>query len=236
MNTKQVTVALAALLQFTLNACAQTKQVTINNTTAAIAFPGAEGYGKYTTGGRGGKVLIVTNLNDDGPGSFREAAEAKGKRIVVFAVSGTIHLEKKLFIKGDITVAGQTAPGDGICFADQPVSLAGDNIIVRYIRVRMVINTSDKKEWWTEVVAMMHLVHRAANILLSIIVPSAGVPMKFVRFTKATALRCNGISLLNRSTTPIISKQVIKIGSIMVMVVSGVVNIYLLIIICLRIV
>ncbi|RXK60050.1 pectate lyase [Lacibacter luteus] len=123
-------------MQFATGACAQTKQVTGNNTTA-IAFPGAEGYGKYTTGGRGGKVMVVTNLNDNGAGSFREAAEAKGKRIVVFAVSGTIHLETKLFIKGDITVAGQTAPGDGICFADQPVSLAGDNIIVRYIRVRM---------------------------------------------------------------------------------------------------
>jgi hypothetical protein len=75
MNTKQVSIVLAALLQFTLNACAQTKQVTDNNTTAVIAFPGAEGFGKYTTGGRGGKVLIVTNLNDDGPGSFRDAVE-----------------------------------------------------------------------------------------------------------------------------------------------------------------
>src|SRR5215510_10564233 len=73
-----------------------------------IAFPGAEGYGKYATGGRGGKVFIVSNLNDKGLGSFREAVEAKGKRIVVFAVSGTIHLETKLSIKDDITIAGQT--------------------------------------------------------------------------------------------------------------------------------
>lgn len=103
----------------------------------AIAFPGAEGFGKYTTGGRGGKVFIVSNLNNKGAGSFREAAEAKGKRIIVFSVSGTIHLETKLNIKGDCTIAGQTAPGDGICLADNAVSLGGDNIIVRYLRFRL---------------------------------------------------------------------------------------------------
>lgn len=102
-----------------------------------LAFTGAEGFGKYTTGGRGGKIYIVTNLNDNGPGSFREAATAKGKRMILFAVSGTIHLETKLFIKGDVTIAGQSAPGDGICFADNSVSLSGDNIIVRYLRFRM---------------------------------------------------------------------------------------------------
>lgn len=81
--------------------------------------------------------MIVSNLNDAGPGSFREAAEGKGKRIVVFAVSGTVHLQTPLAIKGDATIAGQTAPGDGICLADQPVSLGGNNIIVRYLRFRM---------------------------------------------------------------------------------------------------
>lgn len=102
-----------------------------------VAFPGAEGYGKYATGGRGGRVIIVSNLNDDGEGSFRKAVTAKGPRIVVFAVSGTIRLVTPVSIKGDVTIAGQTAPGDGICLADQPVTLGGDNIIVRYIRFRM---------------------------------------------------------------------------------------------------
>ena len=118
--------------------CTSQKQIsTTNNENDPIAFPGAEGYGKYTTGGRGGKTFIVANLNDKGPGSFREAAEAKGKKIIVFAVSGTIHLETKLSIKGDVTIAGQTAPGDGICLADNSVSLGGDNIIIRYMRFRM---------------------------------------------------------------------------------------------------
>src|SRR5687768_15374929 len=107
------------------------------NHATPIAFPGAEGFGKHTSGGRGGKVLIVSNLNDDGEGSLRKAVLAKGPRIVVFSVSGTIHLLSPLSIKSDITIAGQTAPGDGICLADQPVSLGGNNIIIRYLRFRM---------------------------------------------------------------------------------------------------
>src|SRR5215203_616884 len=118
--------------------CTSQKQIsTINNENDPIAFPGAEGYGKYATGGREGKVFVVSNLNDKGSGSFREAAEAKGKRTIVFAVSGTIHLETKLSIKGDVTIAGQTSAGDGICLADNSVSLGGDNIIIRYLRFRM---------------------------------------------------------------------------------------------------
>ncbi|HQZ49639.1 MAG TPA: pectate lyase [Chitinophagaceae bacterium] len=135
---KKVFLFLNTILLFMLVSCAQQNKIAVTNTNeTAIAFPGAEGFGKYATGGRGGKILIVSNLNDAGEGSFRKAAIANGKRIIVFAISGTIHLNSPLSIKGDITIAGQTAPGDGICIADYPVGLSGNNIIIRYLRFRM---------------------------------------------------------------------------------------------------
>lgn len=103
------------------------------------AFPGAEGFGKYTTGGRGGKVYIVTNLNDKGPGSLREALEAREKRIVVFEISGNIQLQSIINVRhGNLTIAGQTAPGEGITIQNFPIRILNqENMIFRFLRFRL---------------------------------------------------------------------------------------------------
>lgn len=101
------------------------------------AFPGAEGGGAFTFGGRGGKVYVVTSLEDSGPGTFREACEKGGARIVVFNVAGIIHLKSPVSIRAPyITIAGQTAPGDGVCIAGESVWIDTHDVVIRYMRFR----------------------------------------------------------------------------------------------------
>ena len=140
------------LLLLTFSACANGKGVSEEETPPATlpetmepvifaAFPGAEGHGRETTGGRAGKVYMVTSLEDTNTlGTLRYGIENMGtdSRTILFQVSGTIFLNKELKItKGNLTIAGQTAPGDGICLAGYPVFVEADNVIIRFIRIRM---------------------------------------------------------------------------------------------------
>ena len=102
----------------------------------APAFPGAEGHGRYVTGGRGGKIVHVTNLNDSGTGSFRSAVNGSSKKIVVFDVAGVIALKSDLTIGANTTIEGQTAPSPGITIRYYTVRPNGNNIIMRFIRIR----------------------------------------------------------------------------------------------------
>ncbi len=115
-----------------------------------LAFPGAEGAGRFAKGGRGGAVYKVTTLADSGPGSLRAAVEAAGPRTVVFEISGTIQLGAPLIIRNpNITIAGQTAPGDGVTLRDYPLIVSADDVIVRYLRVRLgdVSQSQDDALW-----------------------------------------------------------------------------------------
>ena len=111
-----------------------------------LAFPGAEGFGRYATGGRGGEIYHVTNLNDSGEGSLRDAV-SKSNRIVVFDTTGVIRLKSLLVFKGNLTVLGQTAPGEGIQVYGNRVSFSGaSNLIVRHMRFRMGIGGDKDKD------------------------------------------------------------------------------------------
>jgi pectate lyase len=118
--------------------------------TGPLAFPGAEGYGAYARGGRGGKVLFVTNLSDSGPGSLRDAIEAKGPRTVIFRVGGLIETKGLSVREPYLTIAGQTAPGDGVCI--RKTNKSGDvfdlsethDVIIRFLRFRAGNNTAEE--------------------------------------------------------------------------------------------
>ncbi len=116
--------------------------------TLDLAFDGADGGGKYTRGGKGGKVYVVTSLADDGEeGTLRYAVEAEGPRIVEFAVEGDIHLESELKIENPyITISGQTAPGKGITLRDHGMMIRADEVIVRYMRFRMGSAMKDEND------------------------------------------------------------------------------------------
>ena len=127
---------------------------------ALPAFPGAEGFGAATPGGRGGKVLFVTNTNDSGPGSFRAACEAEGPRIVIFRVSGTIDLKSRITVRNPfVTIAGQTAPGDGICLRNYSFNIAAHDVVVRYLRCRLGDVSGEQSDGIT-------IAHTARNVIL----------------------------------------------------------------------
>ncbi len=101
------------------------------------AFPGAEGNGSTSPGGRGGEVMLVTTLDDSGPGSLREACEAEGPRIVVINVDGVIELESPIrIVHPFVTIAGQRAPGGGVCLKQYGIDVAANDVVIRYLRVR----------------------------------------------------------------------------------------------------
>jgi len=121
-----------------LEVLATASPMSLQGSSAVPAFPGAEGYGSKTPGGRGGTVIEVTNLNDTGPGSLRAALEASGPRIVVFRTGGTIKLATDIVVLNPlVTVAGQTAPGDGITVRGAAISLGTHDVILRNLRVRV---------------------------------------------------------------------------------------------------
>jgi hypothetical protein len=149
-----------------------------------LAFPGAVGFGRNATGGRGNASYHVTNLNDSGAGSFRDAV-SQGKRIVVFDVGGYVNLQSTVSVKSDLTIAGQTAPGDGIGFMGREVSFnAASNVIVRYVRFRQGLLDSDAKK------SGINLLN-ASNLILD------HVSIEFAQYDNIDAVGATNITVQN---------------------------------------
>lgn len=153
-------------------------------TGPVLAFPGALGFGKKATGGRGNGVYHVTNINDTGAGSFRDAV-SQGNRIVVFDVGGYVNLQTAVSVKSNLTIAGQTAPGDGIGFMGREVSFnAASNVIVRYVRFRQGLLDSDAKK------SGINLLN-ASNLILD------HVSIEFAQYDNIDAVGATNITVQN---------------------------------------
>ena len=136
MKTKLLTALCLVVLFITSVSVASSSNA--GATPTVPAFPGAQGFGANTPGGRGGRVIFVTNLNDAGPGSLRAACDAEGPRTVIFRISGLITLASPITVKNPfLTIAGQTAPGDGICLRNFTFNIATHDVVVRYLRSRL---------------------------------------------------------------------------------------------------
>ncbi len=133
------------LLSCSDDSSSSTTEQTTPEPTIVAAFPKAQGGGMYATGGRGGSVYVVNSLEDNSlkGGTLRYALLQSGKKIIIFKVSGIIELNSPLYIGSNVTIYGQSAPGDGICIKNYPVYLEGDNVIIQFLRFRM----GDKKEF-----------------------------------------------------------------------------------------
>ncbi|MDR6852844.1 hypothetical protein J2Y54_002364 [Sphingomonas sp. BE123] len=147
---RNLAAGLIGALALTLSTGAATAQSDAAAPVAATAFPGAQGWAAVTQGGRGGRIIRVTNLNSDGPGSLKEALEAKGPRIVVFEVGGVIDMGLKSWSITEpyLTIAGQTAPSPGITLIRGGIDLRAHDVIVRHIRIRSGVDGQPKRSGW----------------------------------------------------------------------------------------